>query len=59
PPTIVLMCSDPRAFGNDYQRYLIGVMRDHLPFSEVPIKLYFEKSKGADDPDNPRSGSKR
>jgi GTP-binding protein len=49
PPTIVLMCSEPKAFGNDYQRYLIGVMRDHLPFAEVPIKLYFEKRKSGEE----------
>ncbi|MEM6472909.1 MAG: ribosome biogenesis GTPase Der, partial [Planctomycetota bacterium] len=23
PPTIVVMCNDPRAFGNDYRRYLL------------------------------------
>lgn len=43
PPTIVLMCSDPKALGRDYQRYLIGVFRDHLPFGEVPIKLFLER----------------
>jgi GTP-binding protein len=43
PPTIVLMCSDPDAFSNDYQRYILGWFRDHLPFGEVPIKLYFQK----------------
>ena len=43
PPTVVLMCSEPKAFSNDYHRYLLGVLRDHLPFSEVPIKLYLEK----------------
>ena len=48
PPTIVLMCSDPRAFGNDYRRYLLGVLRDHLPFGEVPIKLYFHRRQRKD-----------
>ncbi len=43
PPTIVLMCSDPKAIGNDYRRYLLGVLRDHLSFGEVPIKLYLHK----------------
>ncbi|NND98336.1 MAG: ribosome biogenesis GTPase Der [Pirellulaceae bacterium] len=43
PPTIVLMCSEPKAFANDYQRYLLGVLRDHLSFGEVPIKLYLQK----------------
>ena len=53
PPTIVLMCSDPKAFGNDYRRYLLGVLRDHLPFAEVPIKLYLQKRTRKDEvPDN-------
>tara|TARA_R110002049_G_scaffold72490_3_gene187277 strand:+ start:44982 stop:46463 length:1482 start_codon:yes stop_codon:yes gene_type:complete len=43
PPTIVVMCSEPKAFGKDYQRYLLSVLRDHLSFGEVPIKLYLQK----------------
>lgn len=43
PPTIVLMCNEPKAFTHDYKRYLTGVMRDHLPFAEVPIKLHMHK----------------
>lgn len=43
PPTVVLMCNEPKGFTNDYRRYLLGVMRDHLPFGEVPIKLYLHK----------------
>ena len=44
PPTIVLFCNDPRLFKLPYRRYLLGVFRDHLPFSEVPIKLYLRRS---------------
>lgn len=43
PPTIVIMCNEPDGFANHYRRYLLGVLRDHLPFGEVPIKLYLEK----------------
>ena len=43
PPTIVLFCNDPQAISKTYRRYLLGVFRDHLPFSEVPIKLYLRK----------------
>ena len=46
PPTLVLMCNDPDGFANNYRRYLLGVLRDHLPFGEVPIKLYLEKRSG-------------
>lgn len=49
PPTIVLVCNDPKAFANDYQRYLLGVLRDHLSFGEVPIKLYLHKKHRMDD----------
>lgn len=48
PPTIVLMCNEPKGFTNDYQRYLIGVLRDHLPYGEVPIKLYLQQRKRTD-----------
>lgn len=43
PPTIVIFCSDPKGFDATYRRYLLGVFRDHLPFAEVPIKLYLRK----------------
>jgi GTP-binding protein len=43
PPTIVLFCSNPAAISQTYQRYLLGVFRDRLPFREVPIKLYLRR----------------
>ena len=43
PPTIVLMCSNPKAFPISYRRYLLGVFRDQLPYGEIPIKLYLNK----------------
>ncbi len=43
PPTIVLMCNDPKGLGRDYQRYLLSFFRDHLPFGEVPIKLFLQR----------------
>jgi GTPase len=56
PPTIVLMCTEPKAFGNDYQRFLLGVLRDHLPFAEVPIKMYLHKRhREGDDAEEPES----
>jgi GTP-binding protein len=45
PPTVVLFCSDPKALSHNYQRYLLGVMRERLPFGEVPIKLYLRVRK--------------
>lgn len=48
PPTIVLMCNEPKAFPNTYRRYLLGVLRDRLSFGEVPIKMYLKKRAEAD-----------
>lgn len=45
PPTIVLFCNSPRAFDVNYQRYLLGALRERLPFQEVPIKLYLRRSR--------------
>jgi GTP-binding protein len=45
PPTIVLFCNEPRLFKTPYRRYLLGVLRDHLPYAEVPIKLYLRRSE--------------
>jgi GTP-binding protein len=41
PPTIVLKCNDATLFDESWKRYLLGVFREHLPFREVPIKIYF------------------
>jgi GTP-binding protein len=46
PPTIVLFCSDPQALSKSYQRYLLRVFRDELPFAEVPIRLFLRKREG-------------
>jgi GTP-binding protein len=43
PPTIVLKCNDPKLLDETWKRYLLGVLREELPFKEVPIKLYFRK----------------
>jgi GTP-binding protein len=48
PPTIVLFCNNPRAISQQYQRYLLGVFRDHLQFGEVPIKLYLRQRQHSD-----------
>ena len=47
--TIVLFCSDPAAFAPDYRRYLLSVLRDQLPFGEVPIKMYLHKRHRKDE----------
>lgn len=58
PPTIIMFTNGPELFDDVYRRYLLKVLRDQLPFSEVPIKLEFrarhnpgkgEKEDSADD----------
>jgi GTP-binding protein len=48
PPTIVLKCNDAQLFEGHWKRYLLGVLREQLPFQEVPIKLYY-RGRDADD----------
>jgi GTP-binding protein len=50
PPTIVLFTNGPELFDNTYQRYLIKSFRDHLPFADVPIKLYLRQKRREDQP---------
>ncbi len=58
PPTIVVKCNDPKLFDVSWKRYLLGVLREELPFKEVPIRLYMrprqrdeETEKSLDDPE--------
>ncbi len=39
PPTIVLKCNHPKLISPHWTRYLLGVLREELPFKEVPIKI--------------------
>jgi GTP-binding protein len=40
PPTVVLFVNKPGLFDPTYQRYLMNVFREKLPFRDIPIKLY-------------------
>jgi len=50
PPTVVLFTSNPVGISQTYRRYLMGVFRERLPFSEVPIKLYLRRREERDKP---------
>jgi GTP-binding protein len=56
PPTIILICNQPKAFTPTYRRYLLSIFRDHLRFGEVPIKLYLQKRRQHDERDDMSSG---
>ncbi len=45
PPTIVLFVNSTRLFEPTYQRYLLNVFREKLPFRDIPIKLYLRSRK--------------
>jgi len=45
PPTIVLVVNHPHLFEGRYEQYLLNRLREHLPFSEVPIRLVFAQRK--------------
>ena len=47
---MVLFCSNPAAISATYRRYLLGVFRERLPFSEVPIKLYLRRREEREKP---------
>ena len=54
PPTVVLFVNHPTAFDATYQRYLLNVFREKLPFHDVPIKLYL-RARSQSDPNAPSS----
>ena len=45
PPTIAMVVNKPDLFEGTYERYFKNQLREHLPFSEVPIKLVFSERK--------------
>jgi GTP-binding protein len=48
PPTIVLFVNGTTLFDPTYQRYLLNVFREKLPFHDIPIKLYLRARKQVD-----------
>jgi GTP-binding protein len=52
PPTLVLFCNEPKAVAKNYQRYLLGAVRDSMNFEEVPIKLYLRRRQASDSRDD-------
>jgi len=48
PPTIVMIVNQPETFGGDYERWLMNQFREHLPFPEVPIRLFFRDKRRAE-----------
>ena len=55
PPTVVLFVNSPSLFDSTYQRYLINVFREKLPFHDIPIKLYL-RARSQSEP-NPKTAT--
>ena len=49
PPTVVLFVNSTKLFDPTYQRYLLNVFRERLPFRDIPIKLYLRSRRQADE----------
>jgi GTPase len=45
---VVLFVNSPSLFDATYQRYLLNVFREKLPFHDVPIKLYLRARSKSD-----------
>jgi GTP-binding protein len=56
PPTIVLFVNSARLFDATYQRYLLNVFREKLPFRDIPIKLYLRSRKQEEPGGRPSRG---
>jgi GTP-binding protein len=50
PPTIVFHVNSTSLFDLAYQRYLLNVIRQQLPFHDVPIKLHLRSRRAAPPP---------
>jgi GTP-binding protein len=48
PPTVVLFVNHPGLFDITYQRYLLNVFREKLPFHDIPVKLYLRARSQSD-----------
>ncbi|MFO0954473.1 MAG: ribosome biogenesis GTPase Der [Isosphaeraceae bacterium] len=53
PPTVVLFVNHTSLFDATYQRYLLNVFREKLPFHDIPIKLYL-RARTQSDPNGER-----
>ncbi len=56
PPTIVLFVNSTKLFDATYQRYLLNVFRQKLPFHDIPIKLYLRSRKQEEPGGRPSGG---
>ena len=49
PPTVVLFVNSTKLFEPTYQRYLLNVFRERLPFRDIPIKLYMRSRRQSEE----------
>jgi GTPase len=46
PVTIMMFVNNPDVFDDNYQRYMVRKLREHLPVKEVPIRLVVKGHRG-------------
>lgn len=51
PPTIVMKVNESKLFEPNWRRYMLGTLRDDLPFDEVPVKVIY-RGRGTDESDD-------
>ena len=49
----MLFVNSPALFDATYQRYLLNVFREQLPFHDIPLKLYL-RARTQTDPNAPK-----
>jgi GTP-binding protein len=59
PPTIVIKCNSPKLFDDGWRRYLLSILRESLPFHEVPIRLYFRGREDRESPEDRKTVRRR
>jgi GTP-binding protein len=54
PPTLVLFVNNPSIFDSAFTRFLGNYLRKHLPYSEVPIRIFFRARRREELPERGR-----
>lgn len=47
PPAFVLFVNDPGLFPKDYRRYIENRFREDLPFSELPVRIFYRRRESS------------
>ncbi|MHC5212300.1 MAG: ribosome biogenesis GTPase Der [Planctomycetota bacterium] len=52
PPEVVIFVNEPGLFDDNWRRYLVHEMQEHLPYKEIPVKVVYQpRGSGGRDSD--------